>query len=369
MLSWKNGTTDLWATLPPEAQVIASCARVRLNAAAQERLDSLLAQDLDWECVQRHVGEHGIEALVHRHLSRYPEAVPSDVQDYLAQRAQQVAFRNLQHTQELLHLVQQLEEKKIPVIPFKGPMLAALAYGDVSFRRFIDLDVMVQRDDIPLVKEVLVEHGYEPARNLDEKGEAEYIDSQLGYEFVHLGKRNVIEVHWTFFYEIYAFDLTPDEVWGRHETTTLCEVAVRTLAPEDLFIYLCAHGTKHRWMKLKWIADVAEFVRSYPKLDWSALQQRAERLGCQRMLRLGCYLAHELLDAPIPASVLQAARGSQVVRSMGRQVCTDWLFREPEAPNSSELEVFRFHLKERERWRDRWPYVKHHLDLWLGLAA
>jgi len=352
--------------LSPEAQLITHCARVDVSDAAQERLTSLLQKDLDWGYLERQIPRHGVEPLVHRALSQYAEFIPDDVLSALGDRSRQTAFHNLQQFHELLRLVRLIENEGVPVIPFKGPMLGALEYGDVSYRRFVDLDIMVRKDDIPRVKELLVEENYEPHRDFNSEEEAEHVEAQLGYEFIHRAKQTVVEVHWTFFYEIYAFDLTPDEVWDRHRTVTLSGVPVRTLATEDLFIYLCTHGTKHRWANLKWIADIAEFTRAHPVLDWSVVARRARRLGCMRMLRLGCYLAYNLLGAPIPTPVVQDAETSRVVRSMGRQVCNDWLFREPDAPKSSELENFLFHLRERERWRDRWPYVLHHISLWFG---
>jgi hypothetical protein len=83
------------------------------------------------------------------------------------------------------------------------------------------------------------------------------------------------------------------------------------------------------------------------------------------MVRLGGYLAHQLLEAPVPPNVLRAAQTSRTVRAMAARICDEWLFREPDAPRTPDWDVFWFHVKERERWRDRWPYIKHHLKLWL----
>lgn len=142
---------------------------------------------------------------------------------------------------------------------------------------------------------------------------------------------------------------------------------VRVFSPEDLLIYLCAHGTKHRWMKLKWIADVAAHVRSQV-IDWSVVEKRAKRLGCMRMVHLGLLLASALLNLKIDESSLVDGNRSRSVQAMARQVCSEWLFRDPDADDSPVLDVFLFHVKERDRWRDRWPYIKHHLQLWFDSA-
>ena len=357
----------LLQALAPEAQLLTCCAQVQPSPRAQDHLRELVSTPLRWRQVLQLARRHGMEPLTHHHLAQHRDALPPEVLPALEQRARQLAFRNLQQTHELVRLVTALEAEGIPVIPFKGPMLAALAYGDVAYRPFLDLDVLVRRDDVLRAKAVLQQQGYEAAKDMNPADEAAYIDTQLGYEFVHPGRRTVVEVHWSFFYEIYAFDLDPEDVRARHRTAEVAGAEVRTLAPEDLLLYLCTHGTKHRWMQLKWIADVAEHVRAAPDLDWARVDAQAEALGVRRMLRLGCWLAHTLLDADIPDRLLRAARSSPTVRAMAEQVCTEWLFPAAEAEEApSDWEIFRFHLKERERWRDRWPYVKHHLALWLG---
>lgn len=351
--------------LMPEAKLMIACARIDRSDKVRRAVRARLNPPLDWAYIRRHAARHGLEPQLHRHLAEHEALVPSETLRHFSKTARQAAFRNMRQLHELLRIVEALEEQNVPVIPFKGPVLAALAYGDVAVRPFVDLDLLVAREDVLRAKEYLVQEGYEPVQDMTPGEEAAFIAAQHGYEFVHPESGFVVEVHWAFFFEIYAFDLTPDEIWDRHHTTTLSGTSVRTLAPEDLFIYLCTHGTKHRWMRLKWIADVAAFIQSQPDLDWEVVMRRARRTGTARMVRLGGYLAHQLLEAPVPPNVLRAAQTSRTVRAMAARICDEWLFREPDAPHTPDWDVFWFHVKERERWRDRWPYIKHHLKLWL----
>jgi hypothetical protein len=365
-MSRSVSTKSLLQGLAPEAQLLARCAQVQPSPLTQEHLRRLLGGTLDWARVLQLAHGHGIEPLLRQHLASHRDALPAEVLSKLESRARRLAVRNLQQTHELMRLVAGLEDNDIPVIPFKGPMLAALAYGDVAFRPFVDLDVLVCRDDVLRAKTFLQQEGYAPVKDMDPADEKAYVDTQLGYEFVHPGRRTIVELHWAFFYEIYAFDLAPKAVWARHRTAKVAGMTVRTLAPEDLLLYLCTHGTKHRWVQLKWIADVAEHVRASPDMDWTRVKQQAEEMGVRRMLCLGLWLAHTLLDADLPTLLVNEARRSRPVQAMAQQVCDEWLFPAPGTTPPSDWEIFRFHLKERERWRDRWPYVKHHLDLWLG---
>jgi len=74
---------------------------------------------------------------------------------------------------------------------------------------------------------------------------------------------------------------------------------MRTLCPEDLLLVLCVHAAKHVWVQLSWLCDIAELAKSQ-KLDWSAIQGEAMRLGIERILNLNLFLTHKLLDSPMP---------------------------------------------------------------------
>lgn len=351
--------------LRPEARVLTLCARSQRTPAAEAALGSLLTRDLDWEWLRRQLFQlHGIEPLVDRAWKAHEGHVPTELKEEVALRARAVAFRNLQQLHELLRLIRILEHEGIPVIPFKGPMLAVQAYGNVAYRRFGDLDIIVPREHVACVRSLLMEQGYEPAKDLSDVAEKAYIDSQLGYEFVHDQKRTVVEVHWALFYEIYAFDLAPEEIWKRAQRISVAGQSVRALSPEDLLIYLCFHGTKHRWARLTWIADVAEVLQSSGDIDWQTTIKRSTTLGSLRMLLLGLYLSHAMLGTRLPSRVHRLLTKDQTVGKLATQVIEEWLFMEGDSDPSSELEVFWFHVQERERWRDRWPYIRHHLNLW-----
>lgn len=214
------------------------------------------------------------------------------------------------------------------------------------------------------VRTLLMKQGYDPAKDLSATEETEYIDTQMGYEFVHSGKNTVVEVHWALFYEIYAFDLTPEEIWSRFRRMSVADQSVRTLATEDLLIYLCAHGTKHRWSRLTWLADVGELVRNDGDIDWGVLIGRATELGSIRMVLLALYLSHTLLGSDLPSRIHTLIEKDNMVHRLAVQVVDEWLFMEQGSTPSSEFDVFWFHVQERERWRDRWPYIRHHLNLW-----
>lgn len=76
--------------------------------------------------------------------------------------------------------------------------------------------------------------------------------------------------------------------------------AVTTFADEQLFAYLRVHGTRHAWLRLKWLSDLVAFLasRSLPEIE--QLHAAALRLGAGRGPDVALTLLHLVLDAPVP---------------------------------------------------------------------
>ena len=117
---------------------------------------------------------------------------------------------------------------------------------------------------------------------------------------------------------------------------------------------LCVHGSKHCWARLEWICSIALLVGAYEKIDWEQLMVEAGTLGSQRMLMLGLVLASELMGAVLPAEVLRMAQADQTVEVLKELVQQRLLLEMSERPGIFETALF--HLKVRERLRDRIRY-------------
>src|SRR6185295_2100344 len=124
---------------------------------------------------------------------------------------------------------------------------------------------------------------------------------------------------------------------------------------------LSVHGSKHRWERLLWVADVAMALRAWgTQLDWDVLNRRAQAHGTLRMLRLGLLLADAVAGAPIPADVLADARADREAQRLAAEVL-DALRAHPEVGvehhDDTEREAFGFHARMRERRRDQARYL------------
>jgi hypothetical protein len=249
---------------------------------------------------------------------------------------------------ELLHILQLFEAEHIPAVPFKGPVLAAILYDNLALREFGDLDILVQERDISKARQILSNQGYRS--NL---ASAAVIPDANNDELYSASTGMMVELHWQFSPRRFVSSLAAEDVWKGIEPVVLWGRHVWSFSSQDMFLFLAVHGGKHSWSTLKWICDLAEFIRSNPELDWPRLLNRAEALGVVRTCRLGIYLAADLLQAEVPSSVVRAVREDAQVRRLAQDVRL-----RIEAPRDVDpIEGQIFNLKLKERLRDKVRYV------------
>jgi hypothetical protein len=241
-------------------------------------------------------------------------------------------------------------ERGVDALPYKGPVLAEMAYGDLALRRSIDVDVLVRRRDVQPARETLVALGYALSEECCLHEQA-YAHAHHHLVFKNMQNGVTLELHWQTVTPQFSFDLSFDALWKNSIMTSLACQTVRSPSVEDTLLLVCVHASMHGWKQLKQVCDVAELLRRYPSANWGALQRRAQALGALRMLRLGVLLAHEALDAPLPAALAVAddAVAQQLCREIMNQLTSDTV-----AIGEADQRSFPgYHARLRERRRER----------------
>lgn len=156
--------------------------------------------DLDWAYITRTARAHGVLAIVARSLkARGWEGVPAGVVQELTGYRRALLARNLFLSGRLGELLALLAGQGIAALPYKGPVLAAYAYGDVGLRPFSDLDILVSAGDVLRAKEVLLAHGYRsltPRSDADSDRKAEALPPGYAFALRSADDRVLVELHW-----------------------------------------------------------------------------------------------------------------------------------------------------------------------------
>jgi hypothetical protein len=339
--------------VPTEIALLVSCARVYLSSGPPELIKETLGQNLDWTYVLRMARKHRFRGLLYHHLSRTHQGrVPIAVLAGLQERFRENFRENLRLTRELFNLLSLFKSEKIDAVPYKGPALALCLFGNLALREFADLDIVVSAKDAGRAADLLRAGGYEPQFHIGSAQQASFLRHQCEHRFHHRANRIFVDIHWRFAPRYFSFD--PGCLQHRIETVSISGQEIRIYSPEDQFLLLSVHGSKHLWQRLLWICDLAQLLKIHSGLDWDGILSRARASGAERMTLLGAFLAHDLLGATLPPEVWKRAHADCFVRMLAERV-RNQLGADDQA-HPGLLEESLFHLRARERNRDKLRY-------------
>ena len=363
--SLSNPNVNRDGALPCEVQLLLACLRTEMDPMNAQRITGLIQrEEIDWLYLRRLADRHAVLPLLYYNISRVcPELGDLPVLAQLKRSFRTNAARHLHLAGHLLSLCKELDEEGIPAIPYKGPALTATVYGDLSLRNAGDLDILVRRQDAWRIRDFLLSRGYRSKEEFTQEQETALLKAYFNYSMIDDEANVWLEVHWAFVPRYYSFRLEFEDLLPRLESVTLASTKLLNPSPEDLLLILCLHGTKHCWIRLQWICDVAELLRAYPALDWDRVAQQTAELGGQRMIWLGLFLAQDFLGATLPNKVREQAEADPAVRPLAAQV-GKYLFDES-TPDPGEFARFRFQVRARERFQDKarnWFYLATSLN-------
>jgi Uncharacterised nucleotidyltransferase len=333
----------------PEMRLIIETARTSFTEAAVNTLRTLLKQKIDWNWLRDVSIRHGTEPLLYRNLATLaPELVPEHVLQDLRKDFTSNKRRAEYYSQQLSQLHRQFQSEGIALIPYKGPLLATLAYGDVGLRRAWDLDLLVAEEDYSRAQQFLLGAGYSLLKDM--RWEADFTNSVTNSErTVH------IDLHRRLIPYIYPMSLRFSDLWERSIMTGKTGSDVRSLSPEDTVIMLFIQAAKDSWegeLKLIKISDIAELVLRHRDLDWSWISRECSALGIHRMGSYSLLLASELLGKDLPSETMNLFRAERGQRTLVNAII--------EEVASGQVRNFRplvrtyyFHAQLRDRLWDR----------------
>lgn len=341
-----------------EHELLLCCARTNVQPEKIERLRALSATKIDFDYLLLLARRHSIVPLLFKQLNQHAaDLVPSDFLAKLKKRYQENIARNALLTSELCTLLELLDRAGIEAVPYKGPLLALFAYGDATLRRYVDLDIMVRKEDVLKARDVLIQSGYDPAKDLNTKQQELLLRNQHNLQFKRDNDRIIVELHWEVASHLFASSVQADDLWKSLVPMTLGRLTVKTFCADDLLFSLCVHGSRHLWERLGWICDIAELISRH-QISWDSLLNRAATTDSERMFLLGLCLAERLVDAPVPDQVKAKYSSDGTIESLSNTVIEN-LFNGTEHVPATSSEVLKYNLEVRKSWTARARYFAY----------
>ena len=332
-------------------QFLICIARREMDEQIGARVRSLAQGGIDWDCLVREATDHGLLPLLHSHLNtRCRDLVPSAVLAKLREESLANSQCNLYLMRELIRTLDLLHANSIEALAFKGPVLGAMLYGDLSLRQAGDLDILIQKKDFCRAKGLLESAGYQMEPQLSRSQQSSHLRFHCEIQFVHHEQVSVVDLHWGLTPKAFPFSLNAHDLFARSIALTFAGHTIQTFAREDLLLYLCMNGAKDNWNQLESVALVAELLRVFDGLNWTACLERAGAWRGKNMLALGLILAKDLFKSHIPAEVLATVNGHESLHQTALIIERRLLGEDRKRP--TQMQRFRMNLQYMDRKRD-----------------
>lgn len=307
--------SELPSNLSAESRFIIGSITINFGGAA------LSAGPVNWSTVLERVAMHGLVPQIHKSVEAgMVRDVPKLGRHQLKKLFLANAVRNLLLARELASTIEILERAGIHSIALKGPVLGAFAFGDIMMRQSGDIDILVDVSDFGAAKEALVAERYQLASGKLQRPPAPMFLNRVRQECLISPSGNIVDLQFDLLPIAFPAVATVKELIDRSQLVVANKFSFRTLGLEDLLVYLCIHGSKHGWVSLRWIVDVAQLLVRHPDVDWDKALGLSENKSVRRMFVLGLRLASFLAPLQLPEEVVEMIKLDSTARRMTQAI-------------------------------------------------
>jgi hypothetical protein len=262
----------------------------------------------DWEQVVSMAAHHGLLPSLTMALGTTGWlSVPPEVRQRLERRHQNHIRKTFAKVDVLCAICARFQEAGVVAASWKGPLLAQALYGCYVSRESGDLDFLMDPDELTVAASILKSMGFRRhcktrSARLDRK--VARLDGDKG--FYRATDDIYVELHaQPMPARFTTWQNRREYLRSANRTPLHGKVCVLTLRPEDMLLSLVGHAIKHHWERLKWVQDIAMFVRRYEKqVDWTTLLAATRLTSKSRALVHSVALAQYVFGEQVP-SVLQ----------------------------------------------------------------
>ncbi len=299
-------------TTPEEFILACACCERPPSERRDEAVRAAARSVNDWDRFLRVVQRQRVAGLVQSAVSSAKVELPPHIEQQLVGQAQQTARQNLMLAAEAVRLQGVFDAAGISVVFFKGIALAQLAYGSLSLKHGKDIDLLVLPDRAEAAMRLLEREGYalwEPAEYLSETQLRAVVRCGMEVALVHRQRNVQVELHWRLVENPLLLEGV-DAATPTQDVALSSGVSIRSFVEEDLFAYLCVHGARHAWSRLKWIADVNALIAAKSSAEVVHLYRYAQAKGAGLCAGQALILCHRLLKLKLPPALEAELYGS-----------------------------------------------------------
>ena len=264
-----------------------------LRAALLQSDDALSAWE-DWKASanidELDLGSFRLLPLLYRNLSRRRTA--DALMGKLKGIYRQTWYKNQLLFREIALVLNAFQLAGIETLVLKGAALSVLYYKDMGLRPMKDFDVLVRLKDKDRALQLMQTLGWKLI-----------VRAPHGWSFRNDAGREV-DLHWHALAQC-CKEHDDDDFWAGSVTTQVAGVPTRALNPTDQLLNICVHGVAWNDVPpVRWIPDALMILNAEP-IDWNRFVEQARKHNLILTLRASLSYLRKLVDAPVPASLVQ----------------------------------------------------------------
>jgi hypothetical protein len=185
-----------------------------------------------------------------------------------------------------------------------------------------------------------------------------FIEKNSDIQFVENKKNILFELHWKLFRNKFSNTQNNINIYEEIQSMNLNSYNINIFKNELLLVYLCMHGSKHKWDRIEWITDIDKLLRTSENINWKLVVEISKKYNCNKMLNLGLLLSHELYDTPIQIDSIKKIEEKyykETIKYILTEMSNITVFKSEFEKNYTS---FKFHLNLNENLYDKFYFLK-----------
>ncbi len=298
---------------------------------------SLNAPDTDWKAIARK-GARSMP-LVYNVLKKH--AVDIDVPEEISEAVKFQCVNGLWQTEQIkrdsIELADKFNSVGIASVLLKGAAFLFTIYGDdPGMRTMADIDILVNKRDLPEAERVLTELGY--AEDYDRVLRSEHVEvsrkffTEHNYHYIYFRGDTCVELHWNIMEK--RDTAVPRDIFLDAEKVFEKDVPITVSGPCFSLFIACVNFVKDFRLRFTpdWynspderekvfshtvfvLMEIRRIIRYYGnKLSWEKVFFQARQAGMIFEVCSLIYLADEVLNAGMPANIARKIKRVPSIR-------------------------------------------------------
>ena len=270
----------------------------------------------NWEYIVQNAFQEGVAGVIYQNIKKYclQEYIPRNVYQNFENHYYTNLRRNMTITSELKRVLTLFKEAGIPCIVLKGIALAEHIYPSIAMRGMSDVDIMVKKDRLHAVDDILSDRGY----TCCDSSVLSALNNPEGYLASVEYRRNNgsplnLHIHWHTVNSsvpatMFVKQVDIEQLWEKAVPTIVADAAVLILCPEHLVIYLCEHALRigHSFDRLILICDIFYAIKAHEKyINWDFIVEESRSFNLDRFVFFSLSIVNFYSSLNIPDEYLK----------------------------------------------------------------